>query len=326
MSLVNIEPTPNSGLPALGSLLLPEDQAALLRALRQIEHKSFAARIQALVGRKTLLFAPLIPPAVVDSANKAALTAIQSSLRFVLNSLRNKEGQNSRHWHKAVAVLSGATGGAFGLSSLLVELPFSTGVMLHSIADIARSEGEDLDHPDVALACLEVFALGNERDIRTLHADDEVRREAMSFDGRLENIAVKTSYFAMRSILARSVTEATRYLMTHQIVDETAPVLIRLIAQIAPRFGIVVSQKLAAQSVPVLGAVGGAAVNYAFIDHFQTLARGHFTIRRLERAYGVALIREEYQKLLEAEAEAALNSPPKPSFKTSMQNWFHRGA
>jgi hypothetical protein len=67
---------------------------------------------------------------------------------------------------------------------------------------------------------------------------------------------------------------------------EGSPVLVRLIAQIASRFGIVVTQKLAAQVVPFIGAVGGAAVNYAFIDHFQEVARAHFIVRRLERRYG----------------------------------------
>ena len=43
------------------------------------------------------------------------------------------------------------------------------------------------------------------------------------------------------------------------------------------------SEKLAAQAAPILGAIGGAAVNAAFADHFQTLARGHFIVRRLER-------------------------------------------
>jgi len=36
-------------------------------------------------------------------------------------------------------------------------------------------------------------------------------------------------------------------------------------------------------------------VNYAFIDHFQTVARAHFTIRRLERSYGKDVVRSEYE-------------------------------
>jgi hypothetical protein len=40
---------------------------------------------------------------------------------------------------------------------------------------------------------------------------------------------------------------------------------------------------------PVVGAVGGAAVNLIFMNHFQRIAEGHFTIRRLERIYGRAV-------------------------------------
>jgi hypothetical protein len=39
---------------------------------------------------------------------------------------------------------------------------------------------------------------------------------------------------------------------------------------------------LEAQAVPVLRGIMGAVVNFAFIDHFQDTARGHFTIRALE--------------------------------------------
>jgi hypothetical protein len=74
-------------------------------------------------------------------------------------------------------------------------------------------------------------------------------------------------------------------------------VLVRLISQIAARFGVIVTEKLAAQAVPVIGAFGGAAVNAAFADHFQAMARGHFTVRRLERHYGHEVVRFEYERI-----------------------------
>ena len=55
---------------------------------------------------------------------------------------------------------SGAVGGSFGLAALAIELPISTIIMLRSIGDVARSEGEDLTSSETALACLQVFALG----------------------------------------------------------------------------------------------------------------------------------------------------------------------
>jgi hypothetical protein len=47
----------------------------------------------------------------------------------------------------------------------------------------------------------------------------------------------------------------------------------------------------------VLGAVGGATVNVIFMDYFQRIAQGHFTIRRLERRYGQMVVRRHYERL-----------------------------
>jgi hypothetical protein len=66
----------------------------------------------------------------------------------------------SSYLHKALAATSGAVGGSFGLAALPIELPISTVIMLRSIGDIARADGEDLRDPDTALNCLQVFALG----------------------------------------------------------------------------------------------------------------------------------------------------------------------
>ena len=82
-------------------------------------------------------------------------------------------------------------------------------------------------------------------------------------------------------MLAKSVTEAARFIAERGIVEEGVPVLVRFILQVTSRFGVVVTQKVATQTLPIVGALGGAAVNYAFIDHFQDVARGHFTVRRL---------------------------------------------
>src|SRR6202034_3548105 len=62
--------------------------------------------------------------------------------------------------HSAATAITGAVGGFFGLPGLIVELPITTTVMLHSIVEIARSQGEDFSSQEAGLACLEVFALG----------------------------------------------------------------------------------------------------------------------------------------------------------------------
>jgi hypothetical protein len=102
--------------------------------------------------------------------------------------------------------------------------------------------------------------------------------------------------FAVRALLARSVSEAARFIATTGVVEEGAPVLVRFLTLVASRFGVVVTEKLAAQTVPIIGALGGAAVNYAFVDHFQDVARGHFAVRRLERAYGKEMVRAVYER------------------------------
>jgi hypothetical protein len=101
-------------------------------------------------------------------------------------------------------------------------------------------------------------------------------------------------------MLAKSVTEAARFIAERGIVEEGSPVLVRFITQVASRFGVAVSQKVAAQALPVVGALGGATVNYVFIEHFQDVARGHFIVRRLERAYGKDVVRTEYERLAQA--------------------------
>ena len=100
----------------------------------------------------------------------------------------------------------------------------------------------------------------------------------------------------MRGALAKSVTEATQYITERSLV-EGAPALVRFVTQLAARFGVSVSEKVAAQAVPVIGAAGGMVINLMFIAHFQDMARGHFIVRRLERTYGAQLVRTRYGRL-----------------------------
>ena len=75
------------------------------------------------------------------------------------------------------------------------------------------------------------------------------------------------------------------------------PAMVRFVSQVAVRFGVPVSEKVIAQSLPVVGAAGGAILNTLFIDHFQDMARGHFIVRRLERTYGRETVRVAYLQL-----------------------------
>ena len=63
--------------------------------------------------------------------------------------------------------------------------------------------------------------------------------------------------------------------------------------------------------VPLIGAAGGAGVNLLFIAHFQRMARGHFIVRRLERAHGRAEVQRAYDgPILTAMIAPPLLAPP----------------
>jgi len=67
--------------------------------------------------------------------------------------------------------------------------------------------------------------------------------------------------------------------------------MVRVLSEAAARYGLQLGQKIAGQIVPVVGAVCGAAINVTFMSEYETIARAHFTIRRLERAYGIEAVR-----------------------------------
>jgi hypothetical protein len=266
--------------PELVRVLPADALRALEEARARLESPSLAARITSLLGTPIERGIELLPAGWQDTIQRATRSALERALEVALATLERPEevvppGPRTR-LHRLAAGLSGAAGGAFGLAALPVELPLSTVVMLRSIADIARAEGEDLSSLETRLACLEVFALGG--------------------PGRSDD-AAETGYFAVRAALGKAVSEAATYAAGRAATREGAPVLARLVAQIAERFGVVVGEKAAASFVPVVGALGGAAVNVVFIDHFTEVARGHFAVRRLERVHGPAAVRAAWATL-----------------------------
>jgi len=125
------------------------------------------------------------------------------------------------------------------------------------------------------MACVQVFALG----ART--REDEM---------------ADTGYYALRTILGlhfeRDIMEYASNAHGPHI-----PAFIELTQAIAARFGVLISDKVAVQMVPIAGAVSAATLNYLFMKHYQDVATGHFVVRRLERKYGSDTIRDLYQGL-----------------------------
>jgi len=242
-----------------------------------LEHPGLAARLADLVGKPIDQGLKALPPGwngkVVDIARRALLKALSIAVRTLDP---HERGRSKDFLHKVLVTGSGVAGGAAGLASLAIELPVSTTIMLRSIADIARSEGHDLSRPEIRLACLEVFALGGKSGL-----DDSVEQ----------------GYWVVRAALSKSMSEAAAYISNRGIAEKTAPPIIRFVSAIASRFGAVITDETAAKAVPVFGALAGGAVNLAFMQHFQQMARGHFVIKRLELKYGTETVRRVYEEV-----------------------------
>jgi hypothetical protein len=169
-----------------------EDRDALCRAAQLLESPGFFIRIVNMVGAPIDAVFKRLPAGAAKVVRKAVSVSIERALDIALYRLHGGWGL-FRHEKliKTLCAGTGAVGGAFGLPALAIELPVSTCMMLRSIAEIARAEGEDLRSPGGRLACLEVFALGG-----NTRSDDDA----------------ESAYFAVRAGLGQEVRAALQYL------------------------------------------------------------------------------------------------------------------
>ncbi len=143
--------------------------------------------------------------------------------------------------NRAVTTAMGAAGGFGGLPSALAELPVTTTILLRAIQDVASEYDFDPAEEGVRFDCVQVFAAAGPLD----HDDGA-------------DLAFLTTRVAV-----------------------TGKAMQALIGRVAPRLSVVLGQKLAAQTVPILGAAAGAATNYVFTSYYQQMAHVHFGLRRL---------------------------------------------
>jgi len=239
--------------------LAPRDLHDLLRARALVETVPLGVRLSGEFGTVMERGLKYLPDGIERTIGAVAEKALALALEGALLTLdKDAVGQmQSAWWTKVATIMTGMVGGAGGAAATLVELPATTTIIMRAIAAIAREEGENLRDPATQAACVEVFALGGPK-----AADD----------------AADAGYWSARLGFAMSA---------RSMVQEA----IKLAAQ---RFGVALTQKLAAQAAPVVGALAGAAINLIFTAFYQDVARGHFIIRRLERAYGRDAVRAAY--------------------------------
>ncbi len=252
------ELSPPSGLARVG--LSPAARGELQRVLEQLESgRGVLVRLADLmggaVGQATRLGVRGLgmAPGLQAKLRGIAESAVSRAFDVAVVGLRQPRavlaGTRSP-WRSPVTqgavAVSGALGGFTGIAGLVPDIGFTTMAIMREIALIAREEGEDLSTADARRACLEVFAL------RPIDASAEQS---------------ELGYFSARAVL------------------RGRPVVM-LLSEVASHYGLALSRKVALQMMPVAGALCGASLNAAFFAHYRSLARAHFTIRRLERLHG----------------------------------------
>ncbi|KVE91027.1 EcsC family protein [Burkholderia vietnamiensis] len=263
--------------------LSPQDEDALRRAKQVLESPSLTLKLTSVLGAPVEKMIGRLPAFATGKINDATQLALRKCLNIALRTLGKPPAPDaepdkpSNLLHKLAVATTGAAGGAFGFLALPVELPVTTTLIFRSVCDIARSEGEDLAAVDTQLQCLAVLGMGGDTDKREEDAD--------------------LGYFVLRGALAQAISKASSDIATKGVAAHSSAAVFKLVQTVASRFSVQVTEQMAAKSIPAIGAVLGATVNTLFIDHFQQMAHGHFTVRRLERKYGAAAVRAAYQAI-----------------------------
>jgi hypothetical protein len=311
--------------PQLPATWQAQDIEALRQAKALLEHPSLTAKVSDLIGQPVEQMIRYLPDTVQQRVQELSHSALMAALQMALRTLPAentlgtsqtidllptepspaqpspaqtpapqppaKRGWRSFNWrsgmignldlrgidwHKTLGAGAGAIGGAFGLWAMAVELPISTGIMLRAIAATARTQGHDISRLETQLACLEVFALGGRS-----NSDD----------------AAESGYWLARASVGKTITDAATYLSRYGLTADGAPPVVRLLARLASRFSTDVSAQAVARALPLVSAATAASLNVLFINHYQSVATGHFIVKRLEKVYGQAAVEEKYRAL-----------------------------
>lgn len=263
--------------------LSQDDRDALWRAKQVLESPSLTMKLTGMLGAPVEKMIARLPDFATGKINDATQLALRKCLNIALRTLGKPPAPDaepdkpSNLLLKLAVATTGAAGGAFGFLALPVELPVTTTLIFRSVCDIARSEGEDLSSVDTQLQCLAVLGMGGNPDKQEEDAD--------------------LGYFVLRGALAQAISKASSDITTKGIAAHSSAAVFKLVQTVASRFSVQVTEQMAAKSIPAIGAVLGATVNTLFIDHFQQMAHGHFTVRRLERKYGSVAVKAAYQAI-----------------------------
>lgn len=206
-----------------------------------------------------------LPRPVVDRLNTATTQALRLSVDMAQASRVDWLPDGGKWSNSAAASALGAVGGTGGLPTAMAELPVTVTMLMRAILSTAARHGADTDAPEIRRRCVQVFASAG-----PLAHDD----------------AADLGFLAVRSTLTGSALQA-------------------LITRIAPRLATALGQKLAAQTVPVLGAVAGAGTNLIYANYYQDMAHISFGLMRLSAIHDIP------EQVLVDSLRTRLIAPPK---------------
>lgn len=243
-------------------------------------------------------------PSVGDGVKDKIIGIAESALHKVFDAAQftmEDKTQDSSPWlHKIAAAAAGGAGGLFGMAAILVELPVSTTIMMRSILDIARAEGFSISDPRTKQECIKVFGLEGNKSNSDDNAESGYYTSRLALDEIIQwaaKAANKAAIKAAEQAGAKAINNAAAKAAVNGADKAVGNSIIKLIQVVASRFGVTLSEQAAAKSIPIFGAVAGSVLNTMFIDYYQDMAKGHFTIIKLEEKYSKEIIQEEYNKI-----------------------------
>lgn len=243
--------------------LSPQDTERLEKVFGELEQgKGFIGRLSGLMGGSINELMRIgaeslhLSPVMAETFQKAAERALETSFNVASFGMENKQ-ENIKSGFIASFGEGNFARGAMALSGIAGGM----GGLVAMVPDLTFS---------TLVIMREIAAIAREEGEDL--SEEGTRRACLEVFG-LRPFAKKGSedinFFAARALLRGQP-------------------LVYLIAEVAGHYGISLSRKTALQMVPVAGALCGAALNTAFLNHYRALARAHFTVRRLERTYGPA--------------------------------------
>ena len=274
------------------------DRAFIAAAVRKLERPGRFVEFLNTMGKPAEALINHLPAWASARVERAVQRTLVDAVGWAAKSLDGSLHADEKHvsalsnavvksrgaMHVTAAAILGGVSGAFGVAALPFELPVTTLVILRSIAAIARDFDANLDDPTTRLECVSVLSLGG---------------PAISDD------AMESSYLTSRVGLALLLRDAGRFIagkstvqLSQALARGAAPEVTRLIGAIAGRLGYLAIDLAYAELVPIVGAVGGAALNGYFANFFNQIAYYHFGLRRLERLYGEDTIQSIYRSEL----------------------------